>query len=148
MIKLEPYQIAYHEMIVEQDSMNYLKPFFKREHMQALQDAKYSYTGFFEGRPVFCAGVVEYWKDRGEAWAIIDRNVKHCFLSIHNTVKKFLEECPIRRIEAVVDLDFIAGHRWVQNLGFKLEAKFLEAYGPPNGRNCSLYARVKECPQA
>lgn len=127
--------------IVEQESQRYLQKYITEEHALLMEKQKYSYTAIIDNRIVACAGVVEYWKDRGEMWIILDQNCKKEFLKIHNAVKRFLHICPIKRIEAVVDYSFDAAHRWMDLLGFRLEAEKLESYRPDGG-DCSLYVRV------
>jgi ABC-type branched-subunit amino acid transport system substrate-binding protein len=62
---------------------------------------------------------------------------------ITKAVRRFLQACPYRRVEMTVDLDFEAGHRWANMLGFRLEAGRMLAYRPDGG-TCSLYARVRQ----
>lgn len=94
------------------------------------------------GRVLLCGGVVMYWENRGEAWAVIDQFSRRDFVGVFNRARKFLDECPVRRIEANIDVDFEAGHRWIKLLGFKLEASRLEKYRIDGG-DSSLYVRIK-----
>lgn len=110
--------------------------------LRALENANFSYTGLIDDKPVFCAGVLEYWNNRGEAWAILATDCKPHFLKIHNACKRFLEICSVNRIEATVDIDFKQGHRWCKALGFDLEANRMRSYYA-DGRDCSLYAHVR-----
>lgn len=112
------------------------------EQIKAIEGAPYSYSIFVDDKICVCGGAVEYWQGRGESWAVIDPEVRHDFVKLHTLTKKFLNECPIRRIEAAVEVDFPAGHRWVKALGFKKEAERLEAF-LPNGNAASLYSRVR-----
>jgi hypothetical protein len=107
-----------------------------------LGDSKYSFTLMLEGKPVACAGVVEFWHGRGEAWAVMSKACKPYFFQIHNVVKRFLEVCPMRRIEASVSVEFGAGHRWVKALGFKCEAPVRKAFFQ-DGSDSALYALVR-----
>lgn len=105
--------------------------------------SKHAYTIFGEdGQVLLCGGVTDCWPGRGMAWAVLNLDCRHHFISIHNMAKRFFEACPIRRIEAAVEVGFEAGHRWVNALGFQLEAARLRSYFP-DGRDASLYARVK-----
>lgn len=112
------------------------------EQMLSLEGSGHSYTILLGDRPLLCAGVVEYWKGRGESWAIFDPECRRHFVEIHHIVKKYLDDCPVRRIEAAIQVDFTAGHRWIKALGFKLDAEKLEAF-LPNGNDVSLYSMVK-----
>lgn len=143
MISVEPFRARDATELSEQEATAYLRPFISEEVMKALEGSPYAYTlRGADGRVVACAGVYEYWKGRGEAWALMDKNCKSEFFAVHNAVKRFLEICPVRRIEAVVDAGFEAGHRWVKALGFELEAPRLRGYRPTGG-DCALYARVR-----
>jgi hypothetical protein len=129
----------------ELPQLQYLNEYMGQANIDALEKSPHSYTLMTEEdeRVVGCAGVVEYWSGRGEAWAILDTDSRHEFLAMHNTVKRFLDVCPVNRIEAAVDLHFDNGHRWVMALGFRLDAARLRAFFP-NGRDASLYSRVRE----
>jgi hypothetical protein len=143
MIEVVKFKAEHLEQLNEQQATAYLLAHVKPEHTAVMENSAYSFTGISEhGRVVVCAGVVELYQGRGEAWAILDANCKREFLSIHNAVKRFLEVSPVRRVEAVVDEEFAPGHRWVQMLGFELEAPRMRAYRP-GGENCALYARVR-----
>lgn len=136
---------------------------FKREHMAHLFERGVSpemrpmmtaprldhlentaFTVQMDGVPVACGGVAEYWPGRGEAWAIVDGPVcKANFVAFHRTIKRFIESNPTTRIEASVASDFSTGRRWVELLGFKLEADRLQSY-LPNGKDGALYSRVRQ----
>ena len=142
MTRVERFKAEHWNEIAEQEAMAYLRDYISPEMVQSLEKSKYAYTIRVDGRVVACVGVVEFWQGRGEAWTVIDRNCKREFISIHRTVKSLLKICPTDRVEAVVDLGFDAGHRWMDLLGFKLEAPIMAKYRQ-NGAHCSLYARVK-----
>lgn len=114
--------------------------------IDALALSSFAYTAFDvkTGEIVFCAGIHDPWPGRAEAWALLADNLKHKMLAVHRSVLEFLDKINIKRIEAVVDRDFTQGHRWVELLGFTLEADRMRAYGY-EGQDCSLYARVKAC---
>ena len=115
---------------------------FKREHFEAMASRRHSYTILVNGVVRACIGLVEYWNNRGELWAIIDRSVKHEFVSIVRAMKRLLDESDVARMEAIVNVGFVQGHRLVKLLGFELEAPLMRKYGV-TGLDCSLYARVK-----
>lgn len=137
------YKAEHLDQIVEQKATAYLRAYITPDHMRELEKSKMSYTGIVNGRVVFCAGVIEYWPGRGEAWTFIDGDCKKEFYAIHKIVKRFLEVCPVKRVEATVDVGFEQGHRWVKNLGFKLEAPVMKSY-MPGGGDSSLYAKVRD----
>ena len=95
------------------------------------------------GDPLVCCGAVEHWQDRAYVWTFLsDKITPRNFRSVHAWGRLFLAELPFRRIEASVDVDFDAGHRWVLSFGFKLEAPRMQCFDPA-GRDHSLYALVK-----
>lgn len=115
-----------------------------KDNEDFLNSAEHYYTIFIDDTIAMCGGVSTYWPGRGESWAVLNPQTKHRHLiKVNHLVKKFLEECPVTRIEASVDVDFLDGHRWVQFLGFELETpvcrKFL-----PDGKDASLYVRIKK----
>ncbi len=115
----------------------------QKDQVLLLEKANYSFSILGPNdRVLFCGGVVEYWQNRGEAWAIVNRRAREHFLGVHHIVRGFIENCPIRRIEAAVMLGSHNGHRWVKALGFQLEAHRVAAY-LPGGQDCALYARIK-----
>lgn len=107
----------------------------------AIEACEHAYSIFIDGTLKMVAGVTTYWPGRGEAWAILDPQCKTDFMELHHVVKRFLDICPVKRIEAAVECEFTPGHRWVKSLGFELEAKKLRAF-LPDGKDASLYARV------
>lgn len=112
------------------------------EEAVALEKARHSYTGLLDGKPVFCAGVSEYWPGRGEAWAYMPAHTGKVMLQITRIVKRFFEVCDVQRLEAPVYLDFEAGIRWVKMLGFELETPLMRKYAP-GGHDCAMYVKVK-----
>lgn len=127
--------------IQEQRATDYMRPRVTFEHAQSLAGQPHSYTVLKDGKPIACGGVLEYWMGRGEAWAVLDAVSRKDFMAVHNAARRFIAAINMRRIEAVVQTDFTAGHRWLRALGFQMEAPLLKAYDP-DGRDFSLYARV------
>ena len=125
----------------EQEATQWLRAYVRPEHAAALERGM-SYTARVDGKIVVCAGVVEHWEGRGEAWAFLAKDSGKHFVAIHRAVKRFLDVCPIKRIEAAVDYEFEPGHEWVTMLDFKIEAQRMRGYFP-DGRDATLYARVR-----
>jgi len=139
---LEKFRAEHFEDMRNEKSVMCLLPHITPEHLKNLENAQYSYAGVRDGKTIFCAGVAEYWNGRAESWAILRSSAKYDLIPITKMVKRFLEVCPIRRIEASIEVDFEEGHRWAKLLGFELEAPRLKSYFP-DGRDCALYARVR-----
>lgn len=111
-------------------------------HTAANVENPYAKTVLIDGQPVFTAGLLPYWKFRAEAWALFRPGHREHFYTLHKEVKRFLDSCPFRRIEAIVEFEFENGHRWIRALGFTLEAPRLKLYFP-DGKDASLYALIK-----
>lgn len=135
-----PYQPQHLFDIDLQGPQKLLGDWITPEQAQNLT-GKQSFTGLHNGQPIICAGVAEVWHGRFLTWAYVDSRAGRCFMDIHHAVRSFLNTFNGERVEAFVDCDFVNGHRWVKALGFKLEAERMVRY-LPNGKDCSLYARV------
>lgn len=114
----------------------------KFEHYVAAEKLPYSWSILVDGFPMACVGVSEYWKHRGEAWALIDVHSGKHFVPIVRAMKRILDIIDCDRIEATIQKDFKQAHRLVKLLGFELEAETMRKYGV-TGLDYSLYARVK-----
>ncbi len=144
MIDVVKFEADHLMKLLEQETTEYIKPHVTRANAEKLALETYALTCISQedGRVLLCGGVAEYWPGRGEAWAIVAKHCKKEFVALHNATRRLFEVCPIRRIEAAVDVKLEQGHRWVKLLGFKLEAPLLKAYDI-NGNDVSLYARVR-----
>lgn len=143
MIKVVPLKVAHVEFLKTVGALTYLTDYIEPEALKALENSKYAFTGLNEaGVPLGCAGLVQYWDGRAEAWAFFNPNCRKYFLEIHKAVSKFLNSCSTRRIEATVDINFVAGHRWVKLLGFEMEGPRLRRY-TIDGRDVVLYSRIQ-----
>jgi hypothetical protein len=114
----------------------------KYEYYSAAEKLRHSYTILIGGVPMACVGIAEYWKNRGEVWAIIDAQSGKHFVRIIRAMKRLLDIAGCERIEATIQKDFKQAHRLARLLGFELEAETMRKYGV-TGLDYSLYARVK-----
>ena len=126
--------------IESQDATAFLKPLLKPEHIALLAGGRYAYTAVSGGRIVCCGGVVESGMGVGEAWTILAKTCRNDFMGIHHAVKRFLDICPLKRVEASVDCEFPAAHRWIKLLGFRMEVPRMENYCL-TGNDYALYVR-------
>lgn len=123
----------------------------KREHLEALgrgkavaEDAvnqEFSYSLFSGDELLLCGGVFLYWKNRGEAWAILAPGAKRHAVGIRKAAKKFLSDCPITRIEAAASVESRRELKWIESLGFKFQC-FANSYFP-DGKDAAIYSRVR-----
>jgi hypothetical protein len=141
MIRVVPFEVCHAKFLISQDKTGFMGKYIEPQHLLAVSQSKMAYTGMVGGSVVFCGGVIRYWDNRGEAWAIFGRDVKQHFIGIHNAVRRFLAVCPLRRVEATVYADFKEGHRWVRALGFRVEGERLRGFFP-DGKDATLFSRV------
>lgn len=136
-----PYKAEHMEALRMQRGQMYCLPYVTPEYAKALEST-YAFTAMEGDQVVAIGGITELWENRGLAWTFIDRRAGKHFVALHKAVSKFLEDCPLRRIEAETPCEFEQGHRWLKMLGFKLEAPRMEAFRVDGG-DAALYARVK-----
>lgn len=122
-----------------------LRPYVLPHHGEVIEKAGGMVTGLENGVPVFVGGVKKYWEGRGEAWIIFGKPSTQNFTAFFKLAQRMLEFSLIefKRIEMVVDYDFVQGHRWARLLGFKLEAERMIGY-QPHGGDASLYSVVRK----
>ena len=96
-----------------------------------------------DGRPILSGGAIPLWMGRAYLWSFLsDKVTRRNFVEVTSFVRRFLNGLPFKRVEASVECDHEAGHRWVRALGFELEAPRMRAF-QVDGRDCALYARVR-----
>lgn len=142
MIKLEPFKKEHYKSVVLESEQKYLIDYVTEEDLIAVESNPFSVTVFKDGIPVAVGGIILQHETRGEAWCVTSNAVKNCMLGFHKLAVQYLKSASVRRIEAVVNFDFIKGHRWARALGFELEAPVMRAHAL-NGKDASLYAIVK-----
>lgn len=113
--------------------------------LDCFEPAGGGFVGLLDGETVGCAGVVPVYGPnsiKGVAWAFLLSGSRPVFLQIHRAVKRYLDETPYRRIEAHTDSRFSVARRWVELLGFRLEAEKLVNWFP-DGRDADQWALIK-----
>jgi|TARA_R110001592_G_scaffold125796_1_gene336101 hypothetical protein len=105
-----------------------------------------AFTGFSEQGIIGCAGIVPVWRGVGHAWVVLGGNYKTHRIWVHKQVVGYLDKIIVgmnlKRVEATVSCDFIAGVQWLERMGFELEGK-KRKYGP-DGKDHYSYARIME----
>lgn len=140
-MSLIPFRAEHLALIEVQDAQSNVSPFMTHEHAQTLEQTL-AFTYMANGVVLGAGGLVEIWPGRAAMWAYLDRRAGRHMLGIHRAALDLLELTDFRRVEADVSVDFSEGHRWLQMLGFELEAPRMRAHLPTGG-DSALYARVK-----
>ena len=122
----------------------------QQQSLQAQLTPEYAHsivdhTGFgwaalLDGKTIACAGVLEFWANRGQGWALLSEVALANFIAIHRFARCVLRDQPFARVEIFVDQHHDAGIRWAERLGFEREG--LMRRFTTDGRDCFLYAKV------
>lgn len=146
MIEMVPFKAEHYEAIALQPGQAYVRHWMTPEQAKALEGTRA--VSLVDGNTVLaCGGVVEYWENRGEAWALIAAGCGQRFVKMARLAKAWLDGCGVRRIEAAVTwgepATWLRGCRLLALLGFDLKRMWeAEAYCP-DGRSATVFARVK-----
>jgi RimJ/RimL family protein N-acetyltransferase len=111
------------------------------DYATALAKAGPAFTGIADGKIIGCVGLMKQWENRAIAWALLTSLTRHHLTAITRAMMAFCAEAPFRRIEAAVDVGWTQSQRWHELMGFQWEG-LARAY-TPDGRDCLLYARVR-----
>ncbi len=89
-------------------------------------------------------GITFMWEGVAEGWAILTYDIYKFKVMLHKRVKNaisyYINAMKIRRLQATVKYDYVAGIRWIESFGFKREG-LMQGFGP-EGSDYYLYARV------
>lgn len=95
-------------------------------------------------RVLGCGGIELHWPGRGLVWSFVAGDIgARDFIRCHNLTRRFLTDANVKRLEAGVEVDFEAGHRWMKALGFYVETPCARAW-QAGGRDCTIYVKVAE----
>lgn len=142
-LQVVPYRAAHLEHLLLQPAQAYLQPLLATDYAQALEGAG-AFSALVGARVIGCGGIHVIHPRRGLAWALVARDAGAHFVAIHRAVLQRLEGCPLGRVEAHIDRDFAAAQRWARLLGFVNETPQGMRAFTPDGRDCDLYARVRD----
>lgn len=117
--------------------------YFMQDGFKYLVQDNFSLSAWDGVECIGVAGIMSLYKTRAVAWAFIGKNAAPHMVGITRKVKQVIEDYPAKRIEMLVNYEFLAGHRWAKMLGFKVEAERMR-YSGIYGHDETLYARIKE----
>ena len=138
---IRPFEPEDIERFVLQPAQASLKPILVGNYGEVLASGE-ALTGIIGDRIIGCGGVVKIREGLGNAWAMFATDLRSSFIVVHRIAQRVLEVSTLQRIEAHVDCNFEAGHRWALKLGFVLEAPRMHKF-TPDGRDAALYARIR-----
>ena len=143
MIYLLPFDARHFRQLRAQPAQAWAAGLVTEKDLRALEGPSAT-TLMRDGKPLACAGALEYWPGRAMVWSFIGADADAAvFPKLHAHAKQFLDGLPYRRLEASVDVGFENGHRWMRALGFTVETP-LQRYFQPNGGDSVGYVKIKE----
>jgi hypothetical protein len=141
-MKIVPLTVTHLHKLYEQGETVLLGELMRDpKQLPSLIDSGPGFAGVDGDFVVGAMGVVKWREGLGLGWGLLPKASGHCMLQIHREARQFLDSCEIKRIEIEVDHGFMPGHRWALMLGFEHEA--LLRCRLPTGRDCDLYARLR-----
>lgn len=141
-MRVEAYRAEHLAQLELQEGQGYLGCYLDGALRKSLE-GEFSYTLLTHDRVLACCGLMELWQNRAICWAYLDGGIGASrFLVLHKMVKRFMDIAPYDRIEATVDVEFEAGHRWVRALGFEVEAPLMRKHRPDGGDSVG-YVRIR-----
>lgn len=100
-----------------------------------------AYTLRVNGEVLMCGGVAELGPDKGMLWSYIAPAALQHPVIVHRSVLRFLSLLSYRRLEAYCKCDSQRANRWLETLGFTLEAPRMAKWAP-DGSDYSLWAKT------
>lgn len=136
-VPFEPWHLLWMTL---QPSQQILATTLTVEHGESLRQAGPCYTGLAGATVVACAGIMEFWPGRAQAWALLSEEFPSYIKDIHRAVRAFLETYTVARLECVVDPQYPETLRWAEHLGFTHETS-MPNY-TPQGETRLMYVRL------
>jgi len=102
-----------------------------------------AFSIIYDGKLVCCAGVMHKLEGIGIAWALYPPDIGNYHIDPRLAMDKLLEiknKFNYRRVEATVRVDFPAGAKYLEWMGFKHEGR-MKMY-EPDKTDAYLYART------
>lgn len=128
--RVVPFKHWHYEWLIGHESLEY-GPWKPPVNAMSALERENSWTGVVDGEVVVCAGTIQQWPTRHVAWAYIAQRTgvrRHMPWITEETINALNRVKG--RVELTVRVDFPAGQRWAQRLGFHIETPCLKMFGP------------------
>lgn len=135
-----PYQPEHFALLQLQKAQHWCLPWMSEDTVAWLAELD-AYTIQHEEEVIAIAGLWTKWPGSAVAWSYIADAAGPHMTALTRVVLRFLELKAPRRVEAYVDEEFEAGHRWMALLGFEREG-LLRAFKPDGGGQY-IYSRIR-----
>lgn len=140
LVRFEP---AHLEALRLQPAQAHMLGEIETEGYAAMLAAEGGFTALGEdGAVLAVAGVSARWQGVGMIWALISCEAGPHMRSLVRAAKGYLENVgEWHRVEASVDVGFLAGDRLLTLLGFEREG--LARRYRPDGGDCTIWAKIR-----
>ena len=141
-MRLEPFRATDLQRFSNYGGQDWMAPTFEAESFGLVEKQGGAFSAEHEGQFLGVGGLLHHSDFRATAWCVLNRTDPKNFLLIHRVVSTHLNRQKYRRIDAIVDLEFEDGLRWVRLLGFVLEVTY-KPFCMPDGRPASEWVRLR-----
>lgn len=135
-----PFHAEHAKLIDIQEAQRSLAGYISSEYVLQIATAGPAISVFCGETLLGSAGIAPFGFGGAALWAMISKDAGRHFVAVHRIALRFLDACPVRRLEASVAVGFESGCRWLQMLGFQSEG-IMRAYVP--GEDYMRYARLR-----
>lgn len=143
MIEIVPYRAEHLAAIEPTEDAAYYKALTSPAIARTLE-GPFAKTALLDGRPIACAGLANRWYESWIAWAYLSKDTGRHMPAITQAIRRRMPELPKGRIEAATPIDYAAGRRWLELLGFICETPEGMRHYTPDGRSFALYSLVNK----
>lgn len=133
------FEPSHAKLIDIQEAQRSLAGYISPEYVLQVAVAGPAISVFHGEQLLGCAGIAPFGFGGAALWGMIAKDAGKHFIAMHRIALRFLDACPVRRLEASVAVGFESGCRWLQMLGFHSEG-IMREYIP--GEDYVRYARL------
>lgn len=119
-----PFQVEHLSQINLQEQQRRAFASLTPDWLQVLAQSAPAVSAVVDEQIIGSAGIVVQSTDAGFLWGAISQDAGPYFIQLHRAACRLLATPKLQRIEAVTEIDFEAGRRWLELLGFECEGRF------------------------
>jgi hypothetical protein len=140
-----PFKACHWYSLRATDGVDELTGLPDEHHARILAGGGPAYSALAENKIIGIGGVFVLWPGNGEAWCLVSPEIqKHKFFFFRQSLRyldMMARQHHLERIQAAVRVDFEAGLKFVEALGFQAEGIMEKYY---RGRTFIRFAKIYE----
>lgn len=146
MIHVEPFQPAHVCEIALSEAGRHDMDWHDRRRLHSQFGEAYRGFTFRDGetgRVLFCGGAIERHPQYASLWGLYAEDVtirQWAWILVRH--RRFVEDLPHRRVDAMIEASLPQSRRWAKALGLREEAALIDA--APDGGAMLIYRRIEE----